>query len=706
MVEIRYVKINGLYSYGSEKNRIDFGKRTVVVGANDSGKSSIFKALSFFLKCLIKYDHGALEPWDRRGTHEMTVGLSLNGEERRYAAEVLTVINESGRSSDLAPDEVVRWLAPGLGRVELTISWRDHLFRPAYERMRYSLRLEDLAVTVCQMRFDDSAWAIESSKLSQHEPSNVLLSDVIAEMLKEGPGAEDLGTRLVSGAAISKFPDIAMLGKAEATTHGRNRIELVARVSSYETQRDSIPPFMMFGLMLRRGFAFVSEQRTLLKSNNLERSDLPGITTRLTSPRTPPKSNSPERPSLNSDGSNLQVYLFWLQNGDKGEQDAFSAIRRMFEGVMKQQNLSFVVSATEKKVLDEKYRQTEGKTYSGNGTRTRRTRSGRDLGKRKICPDKAIVRFVKTLGQEQRLLDFMSVGAGVRETLFLLTMCFGRHDGVVLLDEPAANLHPTQIRRLMREIMSAGDQSAKSGQVALITHSPTLASLQLLSRANEIVRVNRREYSLVAQPSGEDREWIEENLPTFHHLKSDVFFARGIVLVEGPSDRFFLEAILDRSLDQSDDIAVVDVGGKGSFKKFRDLLGIFEIPYVALADDDAENLFDSNRVLKIGAETVLRVEDGADKSVCILEKTLEGFLSGLEPELYANLEKEYKSKPERAYHFAEKFLAGDLSEKSTKLLNFLIEWISKSLESAGQYGDPQSNQNFHVESASGAAQRT
>ena len=56
MVEILYVKIDGLYSYGSEKNRINFGKRTVVVGANDSGKSSIFKALKFFLKCLTERD--------------------------------------------------------------------------------------------------------------------------------------------------------------------------------------------------------------------------------------------------------------------------------------------------------------------------------------------------------------------------------------------------------------------------------------------------------------------------------------------------------------------------------------------------------------------------------------------------------------------------------------------------------------------------
>ena len=289
--------------------------------------------------------------------------------------------------------------------------------------------------------------------------------------------------------------------------------------------------------------------------------------------------------------------------------------------------------------------------------------------------------------------------------LFLLTMCFGKQDGVVLLDEPAANLHPTQIRRLTREIMSTGDQSAKSGQVALITHSPTLASLELLSRASEIVRVNRREYSLVAQPDGKDKEWLEKNLPTFHYLKSDVFFAGGVVLVEGYSDKFFLEAILDRSPDQSGDIAVVDVGGKESFKKFRKLLDIFDIPYVILADNDNDDrkLFDLDKVLKVDAKVVPNTEDGTGKTVCLLGKKLEGFLSDLEPELYAELEKKHKPKPERAYRFAERFFAGERSDKNAKILEFLTGWISKNLESAGQYGDPTPNpKSLPAGSANGA----
>ena len=535
-MRIRYVKIDGLYSYGSEKNEIRFDKKTVVVGANDSGKSSIFKALNFFLQCLTGYDHDRLDPWRRQGIHEMTVGLSLNDEERRYTAEILSVDNphDGVYTSHLAPDKVIEWLAPGLERVELTISWRDRLFQISPDARLY-LRLVHLGVTVCSNGFNGDAWVIESSKSLQRESGDAWFYNIIADMPEEDPTAEDLGAKLVHGAKIPKFPEAVRLDDEEAATRHRSRIGLVARASGSKTQSGRRYFFTIFGRMLERGFTFVSEQRNFHGSNGLERPAPEGMDQSAMSPLREP--NGLERPPLKSDGSNLQSYMFWLQNGRKDEQDALSAIRSMFEEVLEQQNLSFVVSAAERK-LDK-------------GT-----------GPQAVYPGNAFVQFVNTLDREQRPLDFMSVGAGVRETLFLLAMCFGMQDGAVLLDEPAANLHPTQIRRLMDKIMSAGDQGARAGQIALITHSPSLASLDMLSSVNEIVRVNRREHSLVAQPSGEDKEWIKENLPTFHHLKSDIFFARRVVLVEGVSDKFFLEAILNRGSGRGDDAVVVDVGGK------------------------------------------------------------------------------------------------------------------------------------------------
>ena len=43
--------------------RVDFGKKTLIVGPNNSGKSSIFKAFDFFLRNLTEYTDKESGPW-------------------------------------------------------------------------------------------------------------------------------------------------------------------------------------------------------------------------------------------------------------------------------------------------------------------------------------------------------------------------------------------------------------------------------------------------------------------------------------------------------------------------------------------------------------------------------------------------------------------------------------------------------------------
>ena len=202
----------------------------------------------------------------------------------------------------------------------------------------------------------------------------------------------------------------------------------------------------------------------------------------------------------------------------------------------------------------------------------------------------------------------------------------------------------------------------------------------MLSSINEIVRVDRREHSHIVQPAGEDREWIKKNLPAFHLLKSDILFAKKVVLVEGNSDKIFLEAILNHGSGHGDDVAVVSVGGS-SFDRFRRFLDIFKIPFVIMADNDAENRFDSKEVLKMSLESIPQAEDWASKKVCLLKKDLEGLLSDLEPKMYGEAEYEYRTKPERAYHFVRQFFAEESSgdSRNVALLKCLKEWIMKDV---------------------------
>ena len=212
-----------------------------------------------------------------------------------------------------------------------------------------------------------------------------------------------------------------------------------------------------------------------------------------------------------------------------------------------------------------------------------------------VYPGKAVTSFPDTSGQQQGFINFAHVGAGIKETLFLLSSCFDRRDKMICMDEPATNLHPTLIKRLMHEILTPGDQ-VEPGQIAVITHSPAMVSLEMLSSANKIARVDRNEYSEIVQPSEKDEEWIFERLATFHLLKPDTLFSKKVILVEGESDRIFVEAILNLCVKHegySADYITVEVGGKSSFKKFQTFLNIFKINFVILADGDAEGMFKS-----------------------------------------------------------------------------------------------------------------
>ena len=637
-MKIKFAEINGLYSYGNEKNRIDFGQNTVVLGTNNSGKSAIFKALNYFLKCLTETVNIDMKPWDLQDTHEMTVGLTLNDTERRYTAEVLVISAEGSSPVRLAPNHVVEWLAARLEHVEITISVTDNPHLSHYDRVRYSIYLKDIGVTVCSQGHNSrEVWICKAIGFSPQRESNIVpLYEVIEILLNKDPTGSGITTEgkvcpnWPVECKISQFPHHNSL--VRSITPNKERVEFLVDMIGSKILEQPCSFFVMLGNMLEQKFSFVSEQRKFQESNDLEM--LP----------------------LKDDGSNLQGFLYWLQNGDRSEQDACSAIQKMFRDVMERQNLSFMIAITKSEKFPENAELQSAKS--------------------KVYPGHAVVRFAKKYGQEERFTNFMDIGAGVREILFLLGKCFGRQDGVILLDEPAVNLHPTQIRQLMNQLMSTNTRLA---QIVVVTHSPVLASLEMLSSVNEIVRVDRREYSRIMQPSGEDREWMKKNLPTFHLLKSDILFAKKVILVEGNSDKIFLEAVLNHCSRHGDDIAVVDVGGVRSFAKFRKFLEIFDISYGILADKDGKEQFDPRDVLELSLGSIPQAGDWAGKKVCLLEKDLEGLLASLEPEMYEEIKKECNKKPERTHEFARRFFA-DISSRDVNtaaLLKFIIEWSMK-----------------------------
>ena len=619
MVRIKFMKINGLYSYGSEQNRIDFGEKTLIVGPNNSGKSSIFKALDFFLRSLTEYTNRDSGPWHGQDAHEMTVMFALNESERRYTAEALLIRNIRGTQQfALAQRKTVEWLACRLKNITLTIRWIEDQFSSRSYRPLYILHLDELVITINSIEYNSGVWAAKDSAVP-HRPliesqsfGNVMEKSTLQDSLKN-EFASLLAQRSL---AVTKVPVMGHLNRETLTLDEKSRIQSLLDMSENRIPHDSedYSFFVALGRMLRPKFIFISEQRRFPDSNDLEKAP------------------------LKEDGSNLHSFLFWLKNGDKHGQEAYAAIQDKLTRIHSQNDIPFSISVTEKQA---RAVQQNHKPVS------------------QVYPDRTVTSFPDTSGQEHGFVDFAYIGAGIKEALFLLSSCFVGQDKVICMDEPASNLHPTLIKRLMHEILTPGGQ-VEPGQIAVITHSPAMASLDMLSSANKIVRIDRHGYSEIVQPSEEGEGWIAEHLATFHLLKPDILFSHRVVLVEGESDRIFVEAILNLCAaheGSNADYIVVNVCGKLSFKKFQTFLNIFRINFVILADGDAEGIFESKDATTLTVNSLSQNNNLGNKTVYILEKDLEYMLACLDREIYDECERLYEKKPELSYHFITRLLA-------------------------------------------------
>ena len=656
-VRLKFAKINGLYTYNNKKNRIDFGEKTVIVGSNNTGKSSIFKALKYFLNSLVEFNAAAPGPWDWQNEHTMTIGLELNRIEARCIAEMLSS-EMSDENDPLIDSRVCNWLTPKLKHITLTIRWNDARFPDIPVRIQYFLRLEKLKVTVwadefngdtsvvsmdvkkIRPSFDSSSNNIDNTETEEDDENELsenkiqpLFPNIVCDMLDGDRSNEEFYKLLENeGANVSRFPANITFFDQDAARNNTRKSEFLMTMSNDPQENRTCSFFVILGHMLMQRFEFISEKRSFMESNSFEKQP------------------------LKDDGSNLQSFLFWLQHSDRNTQAAFFAIQRAFNKVVGNENLLFSVSVIE----DKDKINAQASERSANACRHRIT-----------------IQFAERLEQKQKYTDFVSIGAGIKETLFLLAKCFERRDKVILMDEPATNLHPTMIRRLMDEIFASNDQESKSGQVVIITHSPSVASLEMLSSMNQIVRIDRIQYSIIVQPSQSDRNWITSHLSTFHLFKPEALFSKQIALVEGPSDKLFLDVLLKHygSDMTRDDVLTVDVGSISSFPKFGRLLDIFQVPYIILADNSEKNLFEPSEVFTLDIQAT-SLANNKDKTVYCFQKDLEAFFDSLEQLLHQQIQSAYNTKPERAYHFAKKLIEkyGSNASKMTPA-RLLVNWV-------------------------------
>jgi len=188
-------------------------------------------------------------------------------------------------------------------------------------------------------------------------------------------------------------------------------------------------------------------------------------------------------------------------------------------------------------------------------------------------------------------------GLGYNNALFMATELVLLRDGeglgLLLVEEPEAHLHP-QLQEHVMDLLkehSSEDQAQKRVQVIMTTHSPSLVStariedMTLVHKAQTFplavgkTRLKRTDYSFL-------RRFIDAT-------KANLFFARGVLMVEGPAEAILIPAIAEmcgRPFSRHG-VSLVNVGNTGLYHYARILQreGIgpdIPIPVVCLTDRD------------------------------------------------------------------------------------------------------------------------
>jgi putative ATP-dependent endonuclease of OLD family len=199
---------------------------------------------------------------------------------------------------------------------------------------------------------------------------------------------------------------------------------------------------------------------------------------------------------------------------------------------------------------------------------------------------------------ELTIKEEINPGLGTLNRLFMSSELLHLHkknwDGVRLglIEELEAHLHPQAQMRIIESL-----QDVKDIQLILTTHSPNIGSKVKLE--NLIICCNNSAFSMGSthtKLSHTDYSFLERFLDT---TKSNLFFAQGVILVEGWAEELLLPSlarkmkkvgIIEKDLTESG-VSIVNVGSTAFLKyakvfQRRDERNLMDIPVSVITDLD------------------------------------------------------------------------------------------------------------------------
>jgi predicted ATP-dependent endonuclease of OLD family len=253
-----------------------------------------------------------------------------------------------------------------------------------------------------------------------------------------------------------------------------------------------------------------------------------------------------------SDGEQLGLALFHLQNGQSDEKQRYSQVQALFSAITKREFDVQVVRPDP----------SEPAAASNQGNRTRI-----DLITRSPWGD----------------IPLEYSGAGIAEALFISAVIAGGRGQVVLLDEPASTMHPTMQSTLLQQL-----ENHVGYQFLIATHSAHMVPADLLQQVSRVWLeggITRRAALDVSKMPPDILRNLKQELRHATEARN-LLFQRAVILVEGETEQHAFPVWFDKlgySLP-SRDISIYSVGSDTKFAPLVALLQQFAIPWTVVCD--------------------------------------------------------------------------------------------------------------------------
>ena len=171
---------------------------------------------------------------------------------------------------------------------------------------------------------------------------------------------------------------------------------------------------------------------------------------------------------------------------------------------------------------------------------------------------------------------------------------------ILAIEEPELYIHP-QLCKLFFDVMK---DFSETDQVLYATHSPLFIDafdydkISIVKKESIEIGTKIKTCSANAFDDLDERK-IFKGLTKFNPSINEMFFAKKVLVVEGPQDQIAVTTILQNEemiINRIEELdwSIVVVGGKNSIPFFQRVLNSFDIPYAVLHDLDITDEMNSD----------------------------------------------------------------------------------------------------------------